>query len=54
MNSAAVLLAGEEEDKLIVALNSFPVGIKEGQWLQIDIAQDRLLRATVDHTELPK
>jgi hypothetical protein len=47
----AVLLVGVEEDKLIVPRSSLPAGIKEGQWLQVDVADDRVLSATIDQVE---
>jgi hypothetical protein len=50
----AVLLVGEEEDKLIVPRSSLPAGIKEGQWLQVDVVDDRVLSATIDKAETNK
>ena len=50
----AVLLVGEEEDKLIVPRTSLPAGVKEGQWLQVDVADDRVLSATIDQAETAK
>jgi hypothetical protein len=54
MNSTAVLLVGEKDDKYIIPLTSFSIGIKEGQWLQIDVTHNRESSATVDQTEHPK
>ena len=50
----AVLLVGEEEDKLIVPRYSLPNGAKEGQWLQVDVEDDRVLSATIDEAETAK
>jgi len=50
----AVLLVGEEEDKLIVPRVSLPSGAKEGQWLQVDVQDDRVLSATIDEAETAK
>ena len=47
----AVLLVGEEEDKLIVPRVSLPSGAKEGQWLQVDVEDDRVLSAVIDEAE---
>jgi hypothetical protein len=47
----AVLLVGEEEAKLIVPRASLPSGVKEGQWLQVDVEDDRVLTATIDEDE---
>jgi hypothetical protein len=50
----AVLLVGEEEDKLIVPRASLPPGVKEGQWLQVDVEDDRILAAALDEDETIK
>jgi hypothetical protein len=50
----AVLLVGEEEDKLIVPRASLPAGAKEGQWLQVDVEDDRVLNAVNDEDETTK
>ncbi len=47
----AVLLVGEEQDRLVVPRISLPAGIKEGQWLQVEVADDRVLSATLDQAE---
>jgi hypothetical protein len=47
----AVLLVGVEEDRLIVPRASLPAGLKEGQWLQVDVEDDRVLSATIDEAE---
>jgi hypothetical protein len=47
----AVLLVGEEEDNLIVPRTSLPSGAREGQWLQVDVEDDRVLTATIDEDE---
>jgi hypothetical protein len=50
----AVLLVGEEEDRLVVPRASLPTGVKEGTWLQVDVADDRVLSATIDQAETAK
>jgi len=50
----AVLLVGEEEDRLIVPRASLPPEVKEGQWLQVDVSDDRVLSATIDKAETAK
>jgi hypothetical protein len=50
----AVLLVGEEEDRLVVPRASLPQGVKEGTWLQVDVADDRVLSATIDKAETAK
>lgn len=50
----AVLLVGEEEDKLIVPRAFLPPGVKEGYWLQVDVEDDRVLSATLDENETKK
>jgi hypothetical protein len=50
----AVLLVGEEEDKLLVPRTSLPPGAKEGQWLQVDVEDDRVLSVALDEDETKK
>ena len=50
-NDSAVLLVGEEEEKLVVPRKSLPDGAKEGVWLQVEVEDDRLLSAVVDLDE---
>jgi hypothetical protein len=50
----AVILVGEEEDKLIVPRASLPSGAKEGQWLQVDVEDDRVLAVALDEEETIK
>jgi hypothetical protein len=49
-----VLIVGEEENKLIVPRASLPQGVKEGQWLQVEVKDDRLISAVVDEEETAK
>ncbi len=44
----AILLVGDEQDRLIVPINDLPAGTKEGNWLQVEYADDRILSATLD------
>ena len=50
----AVLLVGEDEDQLIVPRAFLPTGVKEGQWLQVDVEDDRVLSAVIDEAETAK
>jgi hypothetical protein len=50
----AVLLVGEEEDKLIVPRSSLPPEAKEGQWLQVDVEDDKVLSVALDEDETKK
>ena len=47
----AVLLVGEEEDRLIVPRSLLPSGVKEGDWLQVEVEDDRVLSAVIDEDE---
>lgn len=47
----AVLLVGEEEDRLIVPRTLLPPRVKEGDWLQVDVEDDRVLSAAIDDDE---
>ncbi len=47
----AVLLVGEEKDRLVVPRGSLPAGVKEGQRLQVEVADDRVLSAILDQAE---
>ncbi|MDD5370440.1 MAG: DUF3006 domain-containing protein [Anaerolineaceae bacterium] len=47
----AVVLVGEEEDRLVVPLVSLPAGVKEGNWLLVEVEDDRILSATPDPAE---
>ena len=42
----AVLLVGEEQDRLIVLKSFLPKGVKAGDWLYVDVKDDRVLSAT--------
>jgi hypothetical protein len=44
----AVLLVGDEQDRLIVKKSSLPKGVKEGDWLQVEVKDDRVFSATTD------
>lgn len=46
--ASAVLLVGEEQDRLVVNKNILPIGAKEGDWLQVDVKDDRIFSATAD------
>ena len=47
----AVLIVGEEEGKLVVPRASLPKEVNEGQWLQVEVEDDRLISAVVDEDE---
>ena len=46
--ASAVLLIGEEQDRLVVNKSILPIGAKEGDWLQVDVKDDRVISATAD------
>ncbi len=50
----AVLLVGEEEDRLIIPRASLPSGAMEGMWLQADVEDGCVLSATIDEAETAK
>ncbi len=47
----AVLLVGEEQDRLVVLRSFLPKNAKEGDWLQVDVDDDRVLSAVIDENE---
>ncbi|MGI5864391.1 MAG: DUF3006 domain-containing protein [Myxococcales bacterium] len=47
----AVLLVGDEEKIVNVPLEKLPAGVKEGDWLQVELKGDELTAATVDKKE---
>jgi hypothetical protein len=47
----AVLLVGEEQDRLVVLRNFLPKGAKEGDWLKVDVEDDRVQSAAIDADE---
>jgi hypothetical protein len=47
----AVLLVGDEEKILDVPLEKLPAGVKEGDWLKVDLKGDELAGAKVDPQE---
>ena len=44
----AILLVGDEQDRLVVPMITLPKGTEAGSWLQVDVADDRILSATLD------
>lgn len=44
----AVVMVADEGDQLIVPRNMLPAGVKEGDWLQIEVEDDRVIRAELD------
>lgn len=44
----AVVLVGDEEERLVVPMASLPAGTKEGTWLEVDVEDDRILSAKLD------
>jgi len=44
----AVLLVGEEQDRLVVLKSFLPIGAKEWDWLQVDVEDDRVLSAAIE------
>ena len=47
----AVVLVGEEQDRLVVPRAELPNDAKEGDWLIADVEDDRILSAELDHDE---
>lgn len=47
----AVLLVGEERDRLVVLRSFLPKNAKEGDWLQVDVEDDRVLSTAIDVNE---
>lgn len=47
----AVLLIGEEEHRFNVPLDKLPKGVKEGDWLKIELEGQELLSAEIDKEE---
>lgn len=47
----AVLAVGEEHDRLVVLKSFLPKGAKEGDWLKVDVEDDRVLSASLDPNE---
>jgi hypothetical protein len=47
----AVLLAGEQEEKLVVERSELPAGSKEGDWLRIERTGQALAEAELDPEE---
>jgi hypothetical protein len=47
----AILLLGEEQDRLVVLRSFLPNGAKEGDWLKVDVEDDRILGASIDANE---
>ncbi len=47
----AVLMVGAEERELVVPLVALPSGVAAGDWLQVELDGERLVRATVDRAE---
>ena len=47
----AVVLVGEEQDRLVVPRAELPNDAKEGDWLIADVEDDRILSAELDQDE---
>ena len=47
----AVVLVGEEQDRLVIPRTELPNGAKEGDWLIADVEDDRVLSAELDPDE---
>lgn len=50
----AVLLVGEEERPFDVLLSKLPKGVKEGDWLKIELVGQELRSAEIDRDETEK
>ena len=44
----AVILVGDDERRVDVPRDQLPVGAGEGDWLQVDLREDRLVQAILD------
>jgi hypothetical protein len=47
----AVLLVGDQEKVMNVPLDQLPAGVKEGDWLKVEIKGDKLVSAAADPQE---
>jgi transcriptional regulator of NAD metabolism len=47
----AVLAVGEEQDRLVVLRSFLPKGAKEGDWLKVDVEDDRVISVALDPNE---
>jgi hypothetical protein len=47
----AVLSVGDENRQMVVLRKSLPKGIREGVWLQVEIAGDQIVSAIIDEEE---
>jgi hypothetical protein len=45
----AVLLMGEEQETLVVLRSSLPAEVKEGDWIKVNIDDDKEYCFTIDH-----
>lgn len=45
----AVLLIGDKEEELNVSIKDLPEGTREGTWLKVEVADEQLLSAVIDH-----
>jgi hypothetical protein len=44
----AVILVGDDERRVDVRRDQLPAGAGEGDWLQVDLREDRLVQAILD------
>jgi hypothetical protein len=47
----AVLLVGQDERELLVPLDRLPAGARAGNWLRVQLDQDRLIDAELDEAQ---
>ena len=47
----AVILVGDEEERLVVDRKQLPPGAREGEWLRAEVRDDVLIRAEIDDEE---
>jgi hypothetical protein len=50
----AILIVGEDEQRLEVPRNRLPKRVKEGHWLQVEIQDGQLQHAEIDEAETAK
>jgi hypothetical protein len=52
--SLAVLSLKDGQEQLIVPRKSLPRGVKEGHWLQVEVAEGKLISALIDAEEFAR
>lgn len=50
-NNKAVLLVGDNEVEHVIDINELPKGIKEGDWLQVQLKGGKIVKIELDEQE---